>query len=233
MKFISGGYYIVAPTMRQEYMYKEIIPEKVISVSECICDIHPEINVFWSGSKENKLKYIKEVNISEDKYKEMEKWIQDHFDLKEFEYPQIFPSLNLAKEFYCTFLNHIQDLRIIGFGLPSNYLESFFDEEGTLNKTTEDRTGLENILMKKDFIDDVTSIKGFEILGYETNIFHSYLCNGLEKDFKNQFDFSLNENGFVSSLEEAEKCCDIANDEELGTEDVFWLPWAIFEYEPY
>jgi len=234
MEFISGGYYIIAPTIRQEFMDKEIIPDKIISVSECICDFYPEINVFWGGSKENKLKYIKDLNISVDKYKEMEKWIKDKSDLKQFEYPQIFPSLNLTKEFFNKFLNHINDLKIIGIGLPNNYLESFLDEEGTKNKSTEERSGIENVLIKKEFINSQTgSIKGYEILGYETNTFHSYLCNGLEKDFKNQYVFSLNENGFIKSLTEAERYCDIANDEDLGTEPVFWLPWAIFEYNSY
>ena len=234
MDFISGGYYIIAPTIRQEYMDKEIIPNRIVSVSECICDMHPEINIFWGGSKVNKLKYIKDLNISEVKYKEMEKWIQDKFDLREFEYPQILPSLNIANEFFSTFLSDVKDLKIIGIGLPNNYLESFLDEEDTIIKTSEERTGLENILLRKEFIvDGTTSIKGYEILGYETNTFHSYLCNGLEKEFKNQFDFSLNKNGFIKSLAEAERCCDIANDEKLGTEPVYWLPWAIFEYESY
>ncbi|MEH7451207.1 hypothetical protein [Gottfriedia acidiceleris] len=234
MKFISGGYYVIAPTIRQEYMDKEIIPDKIISVSECICDIHPEINVFWGGSKENKLKYIKDLNISVDKYKEIEIWIQDKFDMNEFEYPQIFPSLNLAKEFFSKFLNHVKDLRIIGIGLPNNYVDSFLDGEGTINKSTEERSGIENVLIKKEFISsDTGSIKGYEVLGYESNTFHSYLCNGLEKDFKNQLDFSLNEDGFIKTLDEAERCCDIANEEDLGTEPVFWLPWAIFEYNSY
>ncbi|MFD4706874.1 hypothetical protein ACFWM3_18675 [Gottfriedia sp. NPDC058432] len=234
MDFISGGYYIIAPTIRQEYMDKEIIPDRIVSVSECICNMHPDIDIFWGGSKENKLKYIKDLNISVDKYKEMEKWIQDKFDLREFQYPQIFPSLNLAKEFFSTFLNDVKDLRIIGIGLPNNYLESFFDEEDTINKSTDERTGIENVLIRKEFIVDETNlIKGYEVLGYETNTFHSYLCNGLEKEFKNKFDFSLNENGFIKSLAEAERCCDIANDENLGTEPFFWLPWAIFEYNSY
>lgn len=46
MKFISGGYYIVAPSIRQEFMDNDIVPDSIISVSECICDIHPVINVF-------------------------------------------------------------------------------------------------------------------------------------------------------------------------------------------
>ncbi|KQL42353.1 hypothetical protein AN960_03705 [Bacillus sp. FJAT-25509] len=125
--------------------------------------MHPEINIFWGGSKENKLKYIKELNSSVDKYKEMEKWIQDKFDFGEFQYPQIFPSLNLAKEFFSTFLNDVKDLRIIGIGLPNNYLESFFDEEDTINKSIDERTGIENVLIRKEFIVDETNlIKGYE-----------------------------------------------------------------------
>ncbi|MFC4323205.1 hypothetical protein [Litchfieldia salsa] len=44
MKYISGGYYIISPLTRAEYMDKTILPETIISVSDCLCDFHPEID---------------------------------------------------------------------------------------------------------------------------------------------------------------------------------------------
>jgi hypothetical protein len=46
MEFISGGYYLVSPIKRSEYMDKDLIPEIIYSASECLCDFHPEINTF-------------------------------------------------------------------------------------------------------------------------------------------------------------------------------------------
>jgi hypothetical protein len=61
--------------------------------------------------------------------------------------------------------------------------------------------------------------------------FHSYVCNSLEEDYKLRFGFTLNENGFIDSLEQAIVYCKYSNEKETGTEPVFWLPWGVFEYK--
>ncbi|WP_226671103.1 hypothetical protein [Metabacillus litoralis] len=232
MNYISGGYYIVSPIKRDDYMDKTILPETILSASECLCDFYPEVNILWGGSAKNKKSYAKELKLSKEKFVQMEKWVEENFEQKKNQFPQLFTTVNLAKEFSKMFLSHMNDIRIIGIGLPENLVEEFLEEEETLTKPDNERYGIETLLLNKTKLEtEVTLIKGYEVLGFEFGKFHSYICNSLEKDYKKECSFSLNENGFISTLDMALDCCIYSNDEELGTEPVLWLPWVICEYE--
>ncbi len=196
-----------------------------------MCDFHPEINVLWGGSNKNKQKYAQHLNIFPSTYEEMEKWVEEKFEAGIFQYPQLFTTVELAINFCAKFLTKITELRVIGIGLPENYVDEFIDYEEPQNRLEKNRYGIEKLIINKDQI-EIKDLKmlGYEVLGFENGTFHSYLCNGLEKDYKKHFSFTLNENGFISSLEEGARFCDYSNDEGVGTEPVLWLPWAIFEY---
>ncbi|WP_066074665.1 hypothetical protein [Neobacillus soli] len=232
MKYISGGYYIVSSIKRPEYMDKDLIPDTIYSASECLCDFHPEINILWGGSKRSKKDYAQKLNINESTFNEVEKRVEEMFEAEKFTYPQVFTTVELAKEFFCKFLKHLTNAKVIGIGLPKKLVNEFIEYEETEKKTEKEKYGIEKLFLNKTQI-DVKGAKmlGYEVIGFEYGTFHSYLCNGLEKDFKKHFGFTLNENGFIPSLEEAIRFCDYSNDEELGTEPVLWLPWAIFEYK--
>ncbi|MBM7653001.1 hypothetical protein [Neobacillus cucumis] len=231
MNFILGGYYIITPAVRPDYMDKQLIPDTVLSVSECICDFHPETTVLWSSSNEEKRIYAEQLNISQDTYVEIEKWIEDKFEAGIFGFPQVFSTIELAREFLSKFLSHLSDYKIIGIGLTEERVEEFIEYEESLNKQEENLYGIEKLLINRIPIEEKDSkIMGYEVLGFESGTFHSYLCNGLEKDFNKHFKFTLNQNGLIPSLEEANRYCDYSNDDDLGTEPVLWLPWAIFEY---
>ena len=232
MKYISGGYYIVSPLERADCMDKTLLPETILSASACLCEFHPDTKILWEGSQKKKQTYSKKLNLSNNAFEELEGWVQKKYEDKTFNFPQLFTTVELAREFKKTFLNHLNDIRIIGIGLQENFVEEFLDEEETLSKPAKERYGIETLIMNKTTIDMEASKKnGYEVLGFESGQFHSYICNGLEEDYNNNLKFSLNENGFISNLEMAIGCCEYSNDEEVGTEPVLWLPWAIFEYE--
>lgn len=230
MEFIFGGYYIITPVVRPDYMDEQLIPNAILSVSECICALHPKINILWSGSKKAKLAYTQYLNISQSTYEEMEKWVEENFQYEVFAYPQVFTTLEIAKEFLCKFLSHLSDAKIIGIGLPEKYVDEFIKYEEPLSEP-ETQNGVERLLLNKVPIEkEDLKFLGYEVIGYENGGFHSYLCNRLEKDFNKHFKFILNQNGFIPSLEEAIRYCNYSNNEDVGTEPVLWHPWAIYEY---
>lgn len=232
MKYISGGYYIISPLTRAEYMDKTILPETIISASDCLCDFHPEIDILWGSSNKSKQNYSKKLNLSKETYEEMEKWVEDKFEEETFQFPQLFTTVHLAREFAKKFLHHLNDIRIIGIGLPENLVQAFLDEAETLSKSSKEQYGIETLLLNRTPMEiQGADIKGYEVLGFEFGKFHSYICNSLEKDYKKEFSFSLNENGLIPSLDMAYRCCDYSNDEAVGTEPVLWLPWSIYEYK--
>lgn len=231
MKYVSGGYYIISSIERPDYVDKEVIPNTIFSASECICDIHPSINILWGQSKKEKELYAEQLKISQSTYQDIENWVGDMFEEEVFAFPQLFTTVDLAKEFYNKFLNHLTDIQIIGIGLPEKYVDEFIEYEEMINKTEKERYGIEKLLLRNVEVDNKEAkMIGYEVLGFEFGTFHSYLCNGLEKDFKKHFNFVLNENGFIPTLEESARYCVYSNDEDVGTEPVLWLPWAIFKY---
>ncbi|MEM5003980.1 hypothetical protein WKH54_02885 [Priestia megaterium] len=230
MKVIFGGYYIITPIARPDYMDKKLIPNTILSASDCICDFHPEINILWGSSKEEKHKYIQRLNISQSTYKEMETWVEEKFKREVFAYPQVFTTLEIAKEFLCKFLSHLSDAKIIGIGLSEKHVEEFIKYEEPFSEA-ENQNGVERLLLNGLPIEQKDlKFLGYEVIGYENGGFHSYLCNRLEKDFNEHFKFILNQNGFMPSLEDAIRYCNYSNNEDVGTEPVLWHPWAIYEY---
>ena len=181
MKYISGGYYIVSPSERADYMDKTILPETILSASVCLCDLHPDIDILWGSSEKKKQTYSKELNLSNSAFEELEGWVHKKHEDNTFNFPQLFTTVDLAREFKKTFLNRLNDIRIIGIGLQENFVEEFLDEEETLSRAAEERYGIETLLMNKTTMGmEVSKKKGYEVLGFDSGQFHSYICNGLD-----------------------------------------------------
>lgn len=207
-------------------MDENIIPEVVLSASNCICDNFPDIGLCWNKSESKKKEYMKQLNLSQDIFTYMEKWVEQEFDIKSLGFPHVFTNLDKAKEFYHKYLNDTKNIKLIGIGLPTgmlDHLKSDFGEEGFFY-------GVEYNISQKKILEMNGLTLGYEILGYEYGTFHSYICNHLFEEYKEKFSFSLNENGFIRSLKEAEQLAQYTNDEIEGTEPVLWLPWVVVEY---
>lgn len=207
-------------------MDKDIMPDIILSASNCICDSYPDIGVCWNKSKSKKKEYMKRLNLSQDKFTCMEKWVEQEFDSKTLGFPHVFTNLQKAQEFHNKYLNQVKDIRLIGIGLPAEMLENLksdFGEEGFFY-------GVEYNISQNKILEMNGFTLGYEILGYEYGTFHSYICNHLFEEYKQKLPFSLNENGFIKSLKEAEQLAQYTNDEIEGTEPVLWLPWVVIEY---
>src|SRR5690349_19852869 len=122
-------------------MNNKLIPKTILSVSECICDVYPKTTLLWGGSNEEKRKYAQQLNVSPGTYNEIEKWVEDKLEAGVFGYPQVFTTIELAREFLAKFLCHLSDTKIIGIGLPEEYVEEFIEHEELQNKEEENQYG--------------------------------------------------------------------------------------------
>lgn len=232
MHYLSAGYYLILPTSRKEYMDKAVIPESVLSVSECICTHYPDISILWGNVEVKKDRYMEQLGLSLNTFQLLEQWIEEHRKTGDMLFPQVFSNLDAAQTFVDRFLNHLPDIRLISIGLPEQYRVDFLDDVTAFSNKNPDPYGVEKILQRQLPVNmEGAQIIGYEVLGFDSGSFHSYLCNGLERDFSHHFNFSLNSHGLIHTFEEADRYSDYCN--ELGevTEAVLWLPWAIFEYE--
>lgn len=220
--FYLGGYYIIKPIPWADWMNGDVLPELVLSASSCICDFYPDISVIWNKSRKKKKEYMKAIGLDSCTYDKMEYWLNEEFE-NNFDYPDVFNSYESAIEFCQKFLYNQSDLRIIGVALPKIHRDSFLGEQDDL------RYGICKNLNKALSVDSRSTILGYEILGFEAGGFHSYICNGLEDEYCSKYNFILNENGFIPTLEEAKTLSDYTNEQIEGKEPVLWLPWVILD----
>lgn len=220
--FYFGGYFIVKPTPRPHWMNGNVIHEKVMSASNCLCDFYPDINIIRNKSQKVKEEYRITLGLDISTYDKMENWINEKFE-KDLELPYIFSSYESAFEFYGKFLYNQNDLRIIGIALPNIYKDSFIEEQDDLSY------GVCKMINKHIPINIHNTTLGYEILGYDWGGFHSYICNGLENMYYDKYKLVLNENGFISTLEEADILSRYTNNVIENKEPVLWLPWAILD----
>ncbi|GGA18307.1 hypothetical protein GCM10008018_72820 [Paenibacillus marchantiophytorum] len=226
MEYLLGGYYLVKPMKRANYLDKEIMPEEILSASNCICDNYPDIGVCWDKSESKKQEYMKQLNLSQDSFTSMEQWVEQEFDSKKLGFPHVFMSVQSAREFYHRYLNHITGIKLIGIGLPPEIIENLKEDFGAEGFFY----GVEYNISQNKILEMNGNTLGYEILGYEYGAFHSYICNSLFEYYNKNISFSLNENGFIRTLDEAYRLSQYTNDEIKGTEPVLWLPWIVIEY---
>lgn len=221
------------PTPRKDYMDEKIIPETVLSVSSCLCKQYPDTGTLWGNSEVKKARYMDQLGLSLNTFQLFEKWIEEHRNTSDVLFPQVFSSLHSAQDFLNRFLIQLPGIRIISIGLPERYKSDFLEDIELFSSKNPEPYGVEKMLLQHHppEIEGAKKV-GYEVLGFDSGSFHSYLCNGLERDFRQHFNFSPNRYGLINSIEEADRYSDYCNGlGEEETESVLWLPWAIYEYK--
>jgi len=153
MDYYSAGYLIIKKSDRQECMDGAILPPKIISASSCICDVYPYawgfstgrrprggdlfhiITIEWPWGQESPgrkeiMKNVKQkLNLDSRSFSKLEIWVKKQFEAKNIIFPNVFLSLNTAKEFHRTYLRHIPDLELIGMGFSKETIEKYRKDE--------------------------------------------------------------------------------------------------------
>jgi len=71
---------------------------------------------------------------------------------------------------------------------------------------------------------------GWDILGWNTGGFESYLCNGLEAVYAATFNARPNVHGFYVGETQARALAAHTNRPDVGAEPGLWLPWHVQRY---
>ncbi|RJP02832.1 hypothetical protein D3D03_03300 [Exiguobacterium sp. RIT452] len=220
------------PTPRKDYMDEKIVPETVLSVSSCLCKQYPDTSILWGNSEVKKARYMDQLGLSLNTVQLFEQWIEEHRNTGDVLFPQVFSSLHSAQDFLNRFLIQHPGIRIISIGLPERYKSDFLEDIELFSSKNPEPYGVEKMLLQHHPPEkDGAKKVGYEVLGFDSGSFHSYLCNGLERDFRQHFNFSPNRFGLIDSIEEADRYSDYCNALGEETESVLWLPWGIFEHK--
>ncbi len=226
-KFVNAGYFLIEGFNRAEFMSAAILPEIIYSVSPCICELHPPMELI-SWIKGNSIDdYQKQLELPDVMFLEAMFEIENLFEKKGFGWNSVFSDLETARSFAARFLQNIQKLKLFQIVSPWQVVEKILLET---NETTVIQHGVHTLVEKKEFLKLMPNdLLGYEIIGYDMGQFHSFICNSLETRFKTELEVQFNIRGYIANLEDALKAADYCNLESTGAEDGYWFPVGMRE----
>src|SRR3954447_12624149 len=123
---VSAGFYVARLSSRAEYMSAELIPDKVLSASNCICEFFPNAwAIEWTSEKlGERLKQASAFGVSAIDLPKVVRWATESFSTA-FGWPNAFYTLEAAQEARERFLPHDSEIVIFGLGLHCSDVEGF------------------------------------------------------------------------------------------------------------
>jgi hypothetical protein len=228
MDFFVGGYFLVQAAQPPEWIDKTLLPDKIWTVSSCICEIYPDSWIFpWVET--SRQEYQKLLQLDEERFQALQAWADDLMLREELGWPNIFLNIKTARQFYSQYLTHLPNIKLLSTALAEPYWSEFIAKHEPTHEVGESEIAKK--LREKQAVEKLAIRRGFEILGAEYGAqFHSFICNSLEKNYHQQLNITLNQNGLIEDYADAIKATTYTNLDEVGAEPVLWQPWLISEY---
>lgn len=237
-EYISGGYYLTRRVPRRGNMRPELMPEQVLSASGCVCDFFPNTwAIEWTtDSVEARSAQAAQFGIDEAQLPGVIEWATAGFG-ELFGWPNAFYSLDAARAARARFLQGNRDVVLFGLGLQAAHVERFLEctrlETPKPACAPEGESGIVQCVSAGRRIEPGGARGGFELIAtYRFGVLScSWLCNGLEAVFAERVGVRPNAHGFIETSDEAERCRQLIEREEVPAEPGLWLPWLVTIYE--
>jgi len=217
MNFLNFGYYIVEPMPTPEYL--NIKCKQVITVTNCICNIHPSLTgTFYVDCEKQQQEYKSSLRLEDDVFTELKENVLLLDNEHKLDVDSRFIELSDALLFCKKYLYNLSNIKVISIALEDIYKEIFIQDAGeNLNC---------NLLIHKKCDGNFL---GYDILGWDWSAFHSYLCNSLNEDISEKYSLEINDNGLISNLYFQVK--DFSEFIDGKGEPVIWLPYSVYEHD--
>lgn len=226
---ISGGYFVVRGVPRPQYAHSLVLPEVIWTPTSCICNLYPaDWGFSWCKvAHEQIVQGLAELGLLREDLMPLQQWVDSRFNEARIGFPGNFLDLAAAREFVALFTRKSELLKIIGIGLPEEYVSEFLDEARP--GETEAAPGIyRSIELRRELVEG--NPLGYEPLGYDYGGFHSFICNSLERDYTNTLGLHLNQFGRFEDLADCAKAVEYTRLESTGAEPALWQPWLIHEH---
>lgn len=227
---VCGGYFITKAVERPAYVSSGLLPPRIVSLSECICDCVPDMwAIEWTGvSPEERTAKASKADIDAATLDQVISWTTQQMNAGTFGWPRVFFAIDDARVFAKRFLSPDGDFKLLGIGLPADVVEQFLVEENP--GSSMGVPGVYKAVSTREGLASGGAALGWEVLCYDYGGFHSWLCNGLETVVAETYGIRPNEAGFITSAAESSAASEYCGREEVGAEQGFWAPWLVVEY---
>lgn len=220
MDYYKAGYYLIKTRPIGFGNFKD---KEVLTCSSCINDtLLDTFSRPWTIHKNEKEDAIKDFDIDYKTIESIHTWTNQMDTENKIGYPDLFNSIDSAREYRDRFFQHLNDVKILGVYLPiaeKDDLIKHFEPQG--EKMGE--IGLRCNLRKQEIDNDKENVLGFDLIGIEIGgDFHSFHCHDLYGDLKRDLEIELNDYGLINNDTKWKELVDYMNDEDKGFEPVPW-----------
>jgi hypothetical protein len=160
---------------------------------------------------------------------EFTSWCTQALETGDLAWPGVFLDVDVALRTKARFLSQAEGLVVFGIALPRRLVGSFLDE--TRPEAGQGEPGVVAAIRRGEPPAPSGTALGFDVLGWDWGGFHSFICNGLEREFAKVLGVAPNQHGFFDGPVDAERCAEHCNLETTGAEPALWLPWLVLLYE--
>jgi hypothetical protein len=229
--FVAGGYFIVRPATRSGSMSADLVPDRIITVSDCIADTAPDTwGIAWTvDPMDSRRDKAAAFGVHGADLDALIAWATAAFDSGRVGWPGMFLDLDAALDFRRTFLPAGIETAVVGIALPARLRDRFV--EATRPAPGSGVPGVVHAVLACASPAEGGRPLGFDVLGWDCSGFHSYLCNGLEVEFERVLGVTPNATGFFDSQDDATRCAEHAGLDTTGAEPAVWLPWRMLAYD--
>ena len=233
--FISAGFFITREVDRPDYLSTDLLPDRLVSASGCICSCMPDTwCIEWTqDSQEARLEDAAAFGLASEELSVIIDWVTPRFG-ESIRWPNIISELATAQELFQRFLDKVLGVRILELCLHQSMVQEFCTlaeppppEPGF---APVGRLGVHEILLEKRPPASGGMVLGFEPLVFDYMLSCSWLCNSLEKELAKALGIKPNQHGLLNSLSEATKGVDHISRDDVGAEPGLWLPWLLIDH---
>jgi len=212
-------------------MPADLLPDTLITISDCIVDRIPDRWIIDDREAMKPLKdwYIDRFTISAVDFEATKHWANEALVGGTPKWPGVFVDLEDAMRVRKNFLKNCEDLIIVGVALASDYCQDFLDD--TRMQCGNYESGVSEIISKQQQLSRNGTVLGFDILAFHYDEVHNVVCNSdLVKEIAEKHSITPNGFGLYDDLSDANTGADYCNLETTGADEGLWLPWRIVRY---
>lgn len=210
-------------------MDASLVPERILSVSECVGAVAPAAwAYYWTSSEPgSRAAALEALGLQEAVVEPLAKWIDVALGAGQLGFPSTFFSLAKAQEFRARFFPNHDDVHVVGLALDRDralVLRTALKSVGTAHD------GPGAMLAQDLALEPGGRPLGFDVLALDTGGFHSFLCGGAERRLFARLGARPNARGFFDEAGLARDCAALVEAEGLG-EPGPWSAWEVLAYE--
>lgn len=219
----NGGYYLI----KKKPIDFGADKDKVVGTcSRCInFSVFDNWCLSWMSDKLD-INEKKELELTDEKIKEIQKWTDNRFDNGS----NVFPDLETTQDFKDNFFKSRNDIEIYSLYFSETDTDLLLNEFAEGENTKEFNYnngyfGLRNNLIKKtdESVDQNEEFLGYDFIGVECDgSFHSFYCHDITKTLIDKFSLTLNANGLFEKPERPIEIREYLNDPKTGLEPIPW-----------